>query len=100
MKPLTLGNVIDQTLASHTWEMVNTPGQTLSMTIGFLRKPPQEIPLAERIDKMEKEHGCKTLLRSYQGMNFLLKLEEKAFVPMMLTEAEYLRYRPAANSPL
>jgi len=78
--------------------MVTTPGQTLGMMVGFIGDPLQEITLAERIDEMEKGHGCKTSLRSYQGMNLLLKLEDKAFIPMMLTDAEYLQFRPMENS--
>jgi hypothetical protein len=96
-KPLTLGDIIDQTLTSHTWASV----QILGLRHGFLGKfSQQDITLAEKIDKMDKQHGCRTVTRSDEGMHIVLALKEKSFHPLVLTAAECVRCRPMENSSL
>jgi len=90
-KPLTLGDVIDQTMASHMWHYTHSWRYQRSGTL-------QDITLAEKIDDMDERHGCKTTLRSLLGMHIVLSLEENTFLPLVLTDAEYLRYKPVEDS--
>lgn len=90
-KPLTLGDVIDQVLASKTWGLCKRRATTIKTVTG-------EITFAEEINKLEKQRGRAVKPR---GLQFHLTLggraKESAIRPMVLTDDEYLLYRPAEN---
>jgi hypothetical protein len=100
-KPLTLGDVIDQTLASHMWETLNEKGQRVGPVSNFpdrLGRVPRDISLSEKIAELDKQHGCKTVFQPHRGMHVVIALKEQTYLPLVLTDAEYLQYKPAESS--
>jgi hypothetical protein len=100
-KPLTLGDIIDQTLASHMWETLNEKGQRVGPVSDFpdrLGRVPRDISLSEKIADLDKQHGCKTVFQPHRGMHVEIALEEQTYLPLVLTDAEYLQYKPAESS--
>jgi len=97
-KPLTLGDIIDQTLASpDTWLRMGTPP-------GTSRRPSFDTSisgnsgptLAQQIEKLEKRHNCSIVLRDQKamGLHLRLSLPETIVRPLLLTDADYLRLKP------
>jgi hypothetical protein len=81
-KPLIWGDVIDQSLASDS--SVCLDGKKLTV--------------AERIEVLEAERNDKAILSLGKGGCISLSANETKIRPMVLTDAEYLRYRPTENS--
>jgi hypothetical protein len=100
-KPLTLGDIIDQTLASHMWETLNEKRQRVGPVSDFphrLGRVPRDISLSEKIAELDKQHGCTTVFQPHRGMHFVIALEEQTYLPLVLTDAAYLQYKPAEGS--
>ena len=86
-KPLTLGDIIDRTLESRMWVHVPNMGRFSGARL-------QEITVAEKLDNKAKEYGCETTFQAYYGMDITLALKENTIRPLLLTDDEYLCYRP------
>jgi hypothetical protein len=96
-KPLTLGDIIDQTLASRdTWlEMQPSPGT--SPCLGYRNFAESEgITLAQHIKKLEKQHNCSFVLKDQESDGLLVRLSlyDTSVRLLLLTDAEYLRFKP------
>jgi hypothetical protein len=60
----------------------------------------QGISLADKIDEMEKKHNCKVEIHTdYQGLYLGIHDDTTAIRPLILTDDEYLRYRPKEDEP-
>jgi hypothetical protein len=97
-KPLTLGDIIDQTLASpDTWLRLRpspeTPFHSSHNNSSFRRSG---MTLTQHIEELEKRHNCSIVLEDQEGYGFVLRLSlrETILRPLLLTDANYLRFKP------
>ena len=88
-KPLTLGAVIDQALDSqYVW--IRTAREQR-----FPKEKPTDTKLSDQIDEMEKRHNCKIEIHTdYQGLYLGIHDDTAVVRPLILTDDEYLRYKP------
>jgi hypothetical protein len=94
-KPLTLGDIIDQTLASRTtWLHKETPWQTYSHKVFNNWK--SGMTFTQHIEELETRYNCSIVLKDQEskGLVINLSLYETVVRPLLLTDANYLRFRP------
>ena len=87
-KPLTIGDTIDHVLKPKRFQIRNHEGEFTGIM--------EDVTAAEKIEELEKQHNCSIVLKDQEsdGLRVRLSLYDTSVRPLLLTDANYLRFKP------
>jgi hypothetical protein len=86
-QPLTIGDAINHALKSkRVWTQETYKDHNALLV--------EDLTAAERIDELEKKHNCKLVL---EGLYTVLAFNDIGARPLIITDADYLRYKPKVD---